>query len=365
MPTACRDRRSDYVELHCHSAFSFGDGASTPQELAQKAAELGHEALALTDHDGLWGAMELSQACKSVGVRPIVGSEITVTPTADITPPAASPSATLPSGSGANGAAGRTRSYRDFVPSSDQQSSGTFHLTLLVENQAGWRNLCRLITEAHRDTRPVPGREPLPPALPLASLERRTEGLICLSGCAREGGLAGRFERAGGRPRASDAAAAEALGKRLISAFGHDRFRIELQRPLWRSDRARNRWLAQLGERLGVRCVATGDVHMHDPSRAPLQDTLVAVRLGGGLEETEPERRGNGSAHLATSAAIAARFADHPDAVAESARLAERLEFDLDRDLGYRYPGSEDPGADRALAEICRTRLEHRYAGGA
>ena len=369
LPPRPRPNPSDYVELHCHSAFSFGDGASTPQELAQKAAELGHEALALTDHDGVWGAMEFSRACKSVGVRPIVGSELTViTPAADTTPPAASPSATLPSGSGSGGAAGRKRSYLDFVPSSDalypdQQPSETFHLTLLVENQEGWRNLCRLITEAHRDTRPNPGREPLPPALPLTSLEQRAEGLVCLSGCAREGGLAGGFERAGGRPRATDAAAAEALGRRLIRAFGHDRFRIELQRPLWRSDRARNRWLAQLGERLGVRCVATGDVHMHDPSRAPLQDTLVAVRLGGGLEETEPERRGNGSAHLAAAATVAARFADHPDAVVESARLAERLEFDLDRDLGYRYPGSEDPGADRALAEICRTRLEHRYAG--
>ena len=103
---------------------------------------------------------------------------------------------------------------------------------------------------------------------------------------------------------------------------------------------------------------------MHDPSRAPLQDALVAVRLRGTLEETEPERRGNASAHLAAPAAMAARFAEHPDAVAESARIAERLGFDLTRDLGYRYPGSEDPDADRTLAEICGARLDHRYAGG-
>ena len=119
-----------------------------------------------------------------------------------------------------------------------------------------------------------------------------------------------------------------------------------------------------LAERLGVRCVASGDVHMHDPSRAPLQDTLVAVRLKGTLEETEPERRGNASAYLAAPAAMAARFAEHPDAVAESARIAERLGFDLTRDLGYQYPGSEDPDADRTLAEICGARLDHRYTGG-
>ena len=354
-----------YVELHCHSAYSFGDGASAPEELAQAAAALGHEALALTDHDGVWGAMEFAQACDSAGIRPIVGAELTITPATSSAsrPRPASPddrSRSLPEpGSGSGAAAGRTRSYRDFVPSPDEM----FHLTVLVESQEGWRNLCRLVTEAHRGTRPAPGREPLPPALPLGSLEERAGGLVCLSGCARDGALARRFTRTGGRPRAADAAAAEALGRRLVGAFGPDRFKVELQRPFWRFDRTRNRWLVDLAERLEVDSVATGDVHMHHPSRAPLQDALVGVRLGGTLEETEPRRRGNGSAHLLTPAAAAARFADHPEAVAESRRIAERLEFDLTRDLGYRYPGSEDPDADRALAEICRARLDHRYAG--
>ena len=71
--------RDAYVELHCHSAYSFLDGASAPEELAQRAAELGYPALALTDHDGVWGAMEFAQACKAFGVRPIVGCELTVT----------------------------------------------------------------------------------------------------------------------------------------------------------------------------------------------------------------------------------------------------------------------------------------------
>src|SRR5215217_7317113 len=300
-----------YVELHCHSAYSFGDGASAPEELAHRVAELGYEALAITDHDGVWGAMEFAQACTAYGVRPIVGAEMTVT-----------------------------------------DGDRLFHVTLLVENADGWRNLCRLVTEAHRDTRPHPDREPLPPTLPLTTLEERAEGLVCLSGCARDGALAAHFERSGGRPTAADATAAMTIGRRLLAAFGSERFRVELQRPFWRHDRARNRWLAGLAERLGVGCVATGDVHMHDASRAALQDTLCAVRLGGTLEETEPRRRGNGMAYLASAAEMAARFADHPEAVAEAGRLAERLRFDLTKDLGYRYPGSEDPGADRALAEI-------------
>src|SRR5262249_43798875 len=164
---------------------------------------------------------------------------------------------------------------------------------------------------------------------------------------------AGRWER-------GDLRGAEAVARRLAAAFGRERFRIELQRPLWRRDRARNRWLAGLGERLEGRCVATGDVHMHARGRAALQDALVAVRLLGTLEETEPMRRGNSSFWLRPPEETAALLRDHPDAVAESARVAERLEFDLTRELAYRYPGSDDPEADRTLAEICRARLEHR-----
>jgi error-prone DNA polymerase len=102
---------------------------------------------------------------------------------------------------------------------------------------------------------------------------------------------------------------------------------------------------------------------MHDRSRAELQDALVAVRLRRTLDETEPERRGNPSSALASPEEMKARFAEHPEAVAESGRVAERLRFDLTRDLGYRYPGAGDPDADRTLAEICRVRLKHRYEG--
>src|SRR3954466_5318550 len=153
-----------YVELHCHSAYSFGDGASAPEELAHRAAELGYESLAITDHDGVWGAMEFAEACKAFGVRPIVGAEMTIT-----YPEASS--------HGARKATGDPSSARILpVPPG--------HLTLLVENADGGRNLCRWVTEAHKDTRPHPDREPLPPALPLGALEERAEGLVCLSGCA-------------------------------------------------------------------------------------------------------------------------------------------------------------------------------------
>ncbi|HEX3174622.1 MAG TPA: error-prone DNA polymerase [Solirubrobacterales bacterium] len=303
-----------YVELHAHSAFSFLDGASTPLELAAAAAELGYPAFALTDHDGIWGSMEFAHACKGFGVRPIVGAELTI-------------------------------AVEELV-----------HVTLLVEDPTGYRNLCRLLTAAHSHTREDASRSAGQPWVTLEQMEEHAAGLVCLSGCAGEGALAGALAR-------DDPATAAALGRRLLAAFGRDRFRVELQRPYWRGDRARNRRLAALAERLGVPRVATGNVHSHTRRRALLQDAFVAVRLGTTLEASEPRRRGNRSSALASPQAMAERFAEHPGAVAETLRLAERLRFDLTAELGYRYPGSEEEGTDRVLAEVCRARLDERYAG--
>ena len=138
-------RGSPYVELHCHSAFSFLDGASHPEELVARAAELGYPALALTDHDGVYGSLEFAYAAKHAGIRPITGAEVTLE---------------------------RGR-----------------HITLLCESGKGYANLCRILTAAHAGTR-RPGREdrePLPPSVPLETVAELNEGLVCLSGCARDG----------------------------------------------------------------------------------------------------------------------------------------------------------------------------------
>jgi error-prone DNA polymerase len=285
-----------YVELHAHSAYSFLDGASLPEELAARAVELGYDALALTDHDGLYGSLEFAHAAKAFGLRPLTGAE-----------------ATLGDGS---------------------------HVTLLVETPRGYANLCRLLTAAH-------AHERLNPRLDLALLEERNEGLVCLSGCARHG-LA---------VTSPNAAA------RLARAFGRERFYVELQRPYARGDARRNAALRALADTLGVRTVATGDVHAHDPRRLRLQDVLVAVRHRTSLEGCEPERRGNEESVLLASSEAAARFPEDADAIEATRELAERLEFDLTEELGYRYPDfsdREDP-ADVQLARVCRRALEERY----
>jgi error-prone DNA polymerase len=296
-----------YVELHCHSAYSFLDGASQPEELAARAAELGYETLALTDHDGVYGSLEFAHAAKAFGVRPITGAEVTL--------------------------------------------EGGAHVTLLVESRRGYANLCRLLTAAHAGTR-RPGREdrePLPPLVPLATVAELNEGLVCLSGCARRGlGLLD--------PNAA---------AQLAGVFGHERFYVELQRPYERGDTRRLGLLRDLADHLGVETVATGGIHAHHPRRTLLQDVLVAIRCRTSLEGCEPERRGNRESYLRSPAEMLERFELDRAAAERSVVLAERLEFDLTAELGYRYPDfsdGEDPAIDQ-LAAICRSAIDERYGG--
>ncbi len=318
-----------YVELHCHSAYSFLDGASLPEELAYRAAELGHAALALTDHNSVSGSMELAQVAADAGVRAIHGAEV------DVIVEQGSHDA-----SSRVGVAGERRAR---VAGGADGDACRAHLTLLVKDGRGWRNLCRLLTSAHAHTRDGVGRERGEPSIDLDALLEHAEGLVCLTGCAEHG------------------VRDEPTARRLLDAFGPTRLRVELQRPYGRHDRARNRALAALARRLGVACVATGDVHAHAACRAELQDAFVALRHRTTLDASEPLRRGNRSHVLSAPAAMAARFADHPEAVRETVELAERLRFDLTKDLGYSYPGAEDGDACRRLAELCWARLEERY----
>ncbi len=158
--------RSPYVELHAHSAYSFLDGASLPEELAARAAELGYDALALTDHDGVYGSLEFAHAAKHLGVRPITGAEVTLE--------GVGVGSTEPHLSGGAGFA--------------RAGAGTVHVTLLCETRQGYANLCRILTDAHAGTR-EPGRERdlLPAETTIDVVERHAEGLVALSGCARNG----------------------------------------------------------------------------------------------------------------------------------------------------------------------------------
>jgi len=313
-----------YTELHCHSGFSFLDGASHPEELVLRAQELGYPALALTDHDGLYGSMEFAQAAKLAGIQPITGAEVTLRdcfPGVDGTPPDARPPA-------------------------------AHHVTLLAESPTGYANLCRLLTESHMTS------ERGAPRLPLDVLLGRTEGLILLTGCRRSPVAAA---------LASSVADGEALLHRLVDAFGPGSIFVELQDNAVQGDAARNRALGRLAGRMGLGVVATGNVHYHRPERHRLQDVLVSIRDRATLDGSHGVRRANRLFHLAEPWEMEHRFASRPEALTNTLLVAERCAgFDLTEDLGYEFPDFEAWGdcALESLAAICRAKIGERYAAG-
>ncbi|HVH11118.1 MAG TPA: DNA polymerase III subunit alpha [Gemmatimonadales bacterium] len=300
-----------YSELHCHSAFSFLDGASLPEQLALTASQLGYAALALTDHNGLYGSMAFAHAAQKHGLQAITGAELT-----------------LLDGS---------------------------HVTLVAETPTGYANLCRLITAAHlgQDDR----RDP---RLDFAALEERHAGLIVLSGC--RDGLVPTALRRDGRP------AARRLAERCRAVFGAEHFFLELQRNHVRGDRALTAALAELAASLGLGVVASGDVHYHARARHRLHDVLVAIRHRTTLDGAHTVRRPNSEFFLRPPEEVARLFRDCPDAVANTRTIAERCRgFDLTRDLGYTFPdfrGADRTPAPRALAELCGAKLEALYPPG-
>ena len=313
-----------YVELHLHSNYSLLEGASSIDELVWAAQAQGHRALALTDHNGLYGAMEFARAAKEAGLRPITGLELTAVEQTD---------------------EGETRS----------------HLTLLAETKRGYSNLCRLSSIAFGlDEQSDEGKEArrLDPCIAIEQLERHAEGVIVLSGC-REGRVAQLVQ-------AGRTAEAEQALRRLVDWFGRDNVFVELQDNYVFGDRPRNRALVELAERAGAGVVGTGNVHYHERDRHRLQDVMTAIRHRTTLDRCHRERRPNAEFYLRSPQEQAERFAAyHPQAAANSVRIARRCVFDLTEDLGYRLPSPAIEGGERTpqeeLARICRERLRERY----
>ncbi len=294
-----------YVELHCHSSFSLLDGASAPEALAARAAALEMPALALTDHDALYAAPRFIRAAREAGIRPIVGAELSL--------------------------------------------QGGGHLTLLVENEAGWHNLCYLISRAQA------GAAKGEAALPAAELEGCTDGLIALSGCPR-GEIASALRR--GRRRQALAAA-----RRYGDLFGPDHFWIELQRHSLPGEERLVRQLTGLARYLRLGCVAANNVHYAERDGHRLQDVLVCIRHNTTLDQATHLRRLNSEYYLKSPAEMAALFPDHPEALANTLRLAERCRFEPRYGLQDlpRYETPDGMSSEAYLRRLCRQGLRERY----
>ncbi|HVW19651.1 MAG TPA: error-prone DNA polymerase [Opitutaceae bacterium] len=288
----------DYVELHARSAFSFLRGGSTPEALGEEASRLGLPALALCDRDGVYGAARLfSRAQQAGGGRPLVGCELT-----------------MEDGS--------------VVP-------------VLAASQAGYRQLCALLTTAHLRAPKGEGR------VAWAELAEGSGGLIALTG-DEEGPVRRAWRERGG------AAAAEA-GARLRRIFGADRLYAELQRHHLPGEEEENAWLVDWARAERLPLLATNGVLHADPAGRRVADLFTCLRLHTTLDGAGRALARNDERHLKPAGAMAALFADLPEAVGNTLRLAERLEFTL-ADLGYRFPDFPvAPGetqAGRLAAEV-------------
>ncbi len=294
---------SGFVHLHCHSTWSLLDGAIPAEALPPMAAALGYEAVALTDHDALTGAVRFARACRDAGVKPIYGAELTLD----------------------DGA----------------------HVTALAQSATGYANLCRLISRAHMTNER--GR----PATTMSAVAERAEGLFLLSGCER--GEVARLAAAGAMPQAIEAA------RRWRDAVG-DGFRIEVFDHRGYGARTLRDRLIGIARETGITLVATNDVHYPSPREAVTHELLHAIKQIVPLSKTQA-LRSNSEYGFKAPGAMRELFADIPEAADETLRITEACEFDLD--LGtYHFPDLPMPPGETptgALARRCYEGAHRRF----
>jgi error-prone DNA polymerase len=292
-----------YAELHCHSNASFLDGGSHPEELAEEAARLRLEALAITDHDGMYGIVRFAEAARALGLPTIFGAELTLTP-------APGPRRSSPPGPGrssTSGPGGRTG-----TPDPEGE-----HLVVLARGAEGYGRLCRAISEAQ-----MAGAKGAPRG-ELGRLAGLHGGQwVVLTGC-----------RKGAVPRAlveRGPAAAQAELDLLVQVFGRENVYVELWDHGDPLDSARNDALVRLADRARVEVVATNNVHYATPARRRLATALAAVRARSSLADLDGWLPAGAGAHLRSGFEQAARLARYPGTVELAAELGRSLVFDLE-----------------------------------
>ena len=321
-PALVRARGSvPYAELHCHSNFSFLDGASHPEELVEEAVRLGLEALALTDHDGFYGVVRFAEAARAHGIPTVFGAELTLD---------------LPGLE---------------VGSADP---GGDHLVVLARDSEGYAHLGTAISRAQMAGEKGAPRCTLADLADLGGGSARGHWQV-LTGC-RKGAVPRALARQG--PQAAQHELA-----RLVEAFGRDHVAVELWDHGDPLDSARNDALVEVALRMGVDLVATNNVHYATPARRPLATALAAVRSRRSLDEIDGWLPAGAGAHLRSGAEQARRFARYPGVVERAAELGRACAFDLAL-VAPRLPDFDVPPGHTEMSwlrELAEQGAAHRY----
>ena len=314
-----------FVHLHCHSHYSLLDGASPIGKLIERAKQHGMNALALTDHGNLHGALEFYQKAKAAGINPIIGYEAYVAP--------------------------GSRFIRDASSSKD----AAYHLTLLAKNQTGFRNLVRLASKASLEGfyfKPRIDRE---------LLAELNEGIICLSGC-----VSSEFSRAilkGGDTSALEHEAAEIA--RWFAGVFQDRYFIEIMNNGLTIQQQAMHGAIDIANRLGLPLVATSDAHYIDQGDSEIQDVLLCINTGKFRTDTKRMKMENDQFYLRSPAEMYAHFPGLEDAVSRSQTIADSVDIDLELGKRHfpRYSVPDQSQPDDYLREVCLSGLKERYEG--
>ncbi|MFN8199230.1 MAG: error-prone DNA polymerase [Nakamurella multipartita] len=307
-----------YAELHCHSAFSFLDGASTPEQLVAEAVRLGLEALAITDHDGLYGIVRFAEAAREAGLRTLYGAELSLG---------------LPE------------------PQLGVPDPVGEHLLVLARGQEGYHRLSTQISRAQ-----LAGGAKGRPVYDLDELADAAGGhWLILTGC-RKGSVRRALQRHG------PARAAEEL-RALMDRFGRDNVVVELTTSLAPTDDEDNDALAALAAELDLPIVATTAAHYATPAEGRIAAAMAAVRARRSLEEADPYLPAGPGSHLRSGAEMAALFARYPAAVPTAAAIGRECSFDL-RLLAPKLPPYDvPPGHDENshLRQLTLAGAARRY----
>ena len=311
------DTKKSFIHLHVHSHYSLLDGLSKIDDLLNRVKALGMDAVALTDHGSLYGAVEFFKKAKKLNIKSIIGSEIYLT--------AGSRFEKLP-------------------------NERRYHLTLLVENETGYKNLINIVTKAHLEGFYYK------PRADKNLLRQHSQGIIALSGC-----LQGEIPRA---LLAKDKNRAENLVKEYIDIFGNNNFFIELSHhPNIQGRKEVNEELIKLARKFNLGLVATNDVHYLKKEDAQAQDILMAVQTGAKLGEGDRLTLKEEDFSMRSQQEMAEAFKEIPEALENTLKIAQRcnFEFELNKMMLPNFEVPQGHTTDSYLGELCKKCIEERY----
>jgi DNA polymerase III subunit alpha len=309
--------RDSFVHLHLHTEYSLLDGSIRMKELMKKAAEFEMPAVAITDHGNLFGVIEFYQEAQRAGVKPIVGCEVYVAPV----------------------------SHKDRPPS---RRDSAYHFTLLAENETGYRNLVKLVTTAHLDGFHYA------PRIDKELLAARSAGLIGLSGC-----LAGEINSA---IQANNVDKAKQSAADYRDILGAENFFLELHDHGMDEQKKCNTELVQMAKDLGVRLVASNDVHFLRRSDHEAHDVMLCIGTGKMVQD-ETRMRYLPELYFKSPAEMREVFRDFPQAITNTLEIGERCHLDLEfgRSKYPEYPVPDGTTREGYLRELCQEGLRSRY----